>query len=171
MTGAEYRFRCRYYRTISALCRAGFQGARISQVSSRHVYPQYPARIQKGDTSGKHRLKSVANPTRDSDDTGNKLIQNSRLPGHYLQRYRVPSAHLQTMHWSGIFPSAFISSRSCLCFSSGTRVLAVVMPEAATAGTPMPGKTLSPQQRSPSMPVKPTKKDDNRRMSNMSKQL
>jgi hypothetical protein len=42
-----------------------------------------------------------------------------------------------------------------LCFSKGVNVLAAVIPDAATAGTPIPGKQLSPQQRSEGMPVSP----------------
>ncbi|ASC71056.1 hypothetical protein XM38_020060 [Halomicronema hongdechloris C2206] len=45
------------------------------------------------------------------------------------------------------------ATRADTC-SGGTRVLAQSMPEAATAGTPMPGKVLSPTRNSPATGVK-----------------
>jgi len=45
------------------------------------------------------------------------------------------------------------AARADTC-SGGIRVLAQSMPEAATAGTPMPGKVLSPTRNSPEMGVK-----------------
>mgnify|MGYP006892626688 CR=1 FL=1 len=61
------------------------------------------------------------------------------------------------MHWSGMRPSRFICSRSFMCWSTETSVLAAVKPDAATAGTPMPGKVESPQQRRPGILATPAR--------------
>jgi hypothetical protein len=50
-------------------------------------------------------------------------------------------------------PQATTSSelRRPHCCHTGTRELAVIIPDAATAGTPIPGIVLSPQHRRPGM--------------------
>lgn len=47
-----------------------------------------------------------------------------------------------------------MASRSFQCAQGDARVLAATAPEAATAGTPMPGKVESPQQSSPAKALK-----------------
>eukprot|EP00192_Tetraselmis_astigmatica_P015038 CAMPEP_0117681324 /NCGR_PEP_ID=MMETSP0804-20121206/18906_1 /TAXON_ID=1074897 /ORGANISM="Tetraselmis astigmatica, Strain CCMP880" /LENGTH=160 /DNA_ID=CAMNT_0005491043 /DNA_START=278 /DNA_END=760 /DNA_ORIENTATION=+ len=45
------------------------------------------------------------------------------------------------------------ASISCRCFPTGTSVLAQIIPEAAAAGTPMPGAVESPHTNNPSTGV------------------
>ena len=76
--------------------------------------------------------------------------------GNYINTDRCTGAHvcisdsivfyIHATQVSSYPPQIPISSSSRMCWSTETKVLAQIAPEAATAGRPMPGNVESPQQ-------------------------
>lgn len=73
----------------------------------------------------------------------------SYLTGMRWREWQKYVIKLSNRCWPCSYAATSRLSKRLKCCQKGTRELAAIIPEAATAGTPMPGMVLSPQQRRP----------------------